>query len=77
MKTRAITTDERRHLDSAWNDYLTRAENARSVTSITSVQSAIDEVVDAWDVYNEWRSQQGIISTLAGYRKRICTEQPS
>lgn len=69
MNTRPLTADERSRLDFAWDTYLDSAEHARDVTSLSSISRAIDEVTAAWDVYVDYRQDQGIISTLAGYRK--------
>lgn len=71
MRTRALTIDERIRLDSSWGEYIISSEHARDITSLSSTHEAIVETVAAWDAYVDYRRDHDIVTTLAGYRKRI------
>ena len=69
MRSRDMTTHERRAVDDAWAQYLKTAETARLQTAEElKPAKAADRIRDAWSDYQSALSALNVGATLAGYR---------
>ena len=69
VNPRELTTEEKRGVSEAWDVYLDE-----SSSSSFNDPSCLPREANAWEKYQQYLENAGVIKTLAGYRKQLTKE---